>query len=480
MTLVCAMIGLLRPARLVPMLIVLAVFQGAAAINLLPGGYIPIAISISPYYLLALVCCMRLLPDFRVALAGLRRAGHEFVVEFRLWVAFSVWSVCTAFLLPRFFAGQPVDDPRTGMDLTYTHLTALQFSHSNIAQIAYLMLNLAVLTAAFASVGSGRMTIRLQRAFELSGVFVLGFGAYQKAASILHLPFPAAFLDSNIQNFTAGGFNTATYGLGLRISSTFSEPSYAGGFYAVFFAYAAVLALRRQRGARGYALLAAASLVMLTLTGATTGYAAALIVVPAVVLFEAVLPGLRRGIKPAYLIGAGAVVAAIAGEIMLIPSSAVMATLNGELLHKLQTGSAMHGLAADRVAWDLFLHTGGLGVGLGSERPRNFALYLLSNVGLIGTGLLTVIVVRLGRFCRRILRLVPRRDERSALLAAAVWALGVQLLTMLISIPDLSWPELWVLLALVGITAAEIATQRPSPPGWEPASAFAREETIAG
>jgi hypothetical protein len=123
------------------------------------------------------------------------------------------------------------------------------------------------------------------------------------------------------------------------------------------------------------------------------------------------------------------------------------------LLEKHQSSSFEQRTGADLMAIDIALDTGGIGIGLGSHKPNNLVMTLLSNTGIFG---IFVFVL----FCGGTLR--PRRvgsGEGSGLSVEKVrplrWFVIGLLAVHSIGNPNLSAVILWVGFAFViGLIAA--------------------------
>lgn len=132
----------MRPDEMVILAVVLDAFGGASVINI-GGGDFPVGIA--PYYFVAAVIAVRILPLW---VAGRIKffAGEPAAASARTMALFVVVCVASAFVLPRLFAGLPVDVPRAGVARTNSIPQApLHWSMSNCGQAAYMVLNFCVL-----------------------------------------------------------------------------------------------------------------------------------------------------------------------------------------------------------------------------------------------------------------------------------------------------------------------------------------------
>jgi len=102
---------------------------------------------------------------------------------------------------------------------------------------------------------------------------------------------------------------------------------------------------------------------------------------------------------------------------------------------KNQTLSYVHRLAADYFALQLTGATYGLGVGLGSNRPSSFATCLLSEVGIIGAILFLIAAIQISR-------------NAQGTDIALRWSLFGILFCKCLGGPDITDPQMWIMLAL--------------------------------
>jgi hypothetical protein len=450
---------LLRPRALLWLTVVAAVFQGGAVLNYVTGG--GTVIPVMPFYFVCAVLVAAVV--LRAGEAGTAWGELAPAVKTNLlWLgAFAIWAVASAFVLPRYFQGLLVNPPRVGMDISYLHLLPLHFGHSNLAQAVYLPLVLTFLLFTVTLRPAGVPVRLLYSGLVAATGVALAVGFYQKAASAFGWPYPAHLVISNLVTYRGVAYKETVNGLGLRLSSTFSEASYAGAFMAAGFIFFLTLAAgsRRHRAARFLAGLLC--LTALALTGASTGYASALAGLALFALAQLLAPLFRGRVRPAAVALTGLLVLAFGLAFVAVGPSRVTGLINTELLHKATSGSALRRFRADRVAWGVIRHTWGLGAGLGSDRPSSLILYLLSNVGVLGTLLFAIAVIQLLLMIRRRLRSEPD-VERRALLRATLYAFLTNLGALVIAVPDLSWQLTWVLWALLLAQLAAPA-RRPVP-----------------
>ena len=230
----------------------------------------------------------------------------------------------------------------------------------------------------------------------------------------------------------------AGYGGLVRIHGTFSEASAYAAFSMPLFAFTFYLWLHGIRP--GYSgCLAALSGGLLIMSTSATAYVG-MVIYGTLLMFALTYRGYVRGHVPRLgLICAGALLAAVwLGALFVLETrfgQKLSDYISVTLINKLSSDSGMERSAWNRHAWNNFLDTYGLGVGLGSARASSYALVLLSNLGVIGT---LFYLMFLGTILRRPLA-QPDPDAivceaagqavlaalSSAMVSAAVYDLGI-------------------------------------------------------
>jgi hypothetical protein len=439
-----------RPDYLLPLLVVSAAFPAATVFNVsvgnFPGG-------VQPFYFVAAFVAVRVAVIARRSHRLLPREGSAVGRASRPLMWFWLWAVPSAFILPVIFRGMSVLVPREGIPEVADVLSSgayggpLQWGLSNLAQAGYLTLCVAVVIYA-ARISGPAMSHRAVRALRLAVGIVAVVAILQLVALEFGWGFPYGLLNANpawskLYAEKVGGFS--------RVSSTFSEPSVAGGFLA-----AAWIGLMAEfvTGRRGLAFLGAAACVFVALlrTTASTGYVTALVGGALMVLFFRRIHGEKgpRRVNWRRWVGPAAVTIVVAGAMfMLSPSLLRVASLM--TLGKLHSGSLVGRMLSDVFALRILFRTYGLGVGLGSNRPSSLLTYLLSNVGLVGCLLFGVFIARLLSALRD-----ACRTERGTDLRFVLWMVIGWLVAQVLAIPDLSFSPFWAIL----VTAVSVVSAR--------------------
>ncbi len=437
-----------KPERLLSLLVLASVFEASSVFN---GSIQSFELGIPPFYLVEIFIAVQL--AILVAKQGrlLPPVGdprRKYLVPL---LAFWAWACASAFILPHLFGGTPVYEPRGGIDEQYEALTPLRWSFSNLAQVLYLTLNVSAVFYAVKVVRSPRQITTLLKTLGIAAGIAVAAGIIQRVAVFQGWAFPYELVNNNPAY--AQGFNQSMGGY-QRISSTFTEPSFAGSFIG---AIAIGLVAAFLRGRRTVAWLAAAVAAFLVLldTTATNGYVAFAVVLVCLFLYFSPFRGpkaARRFLRKGWLtlvlplLGLAALIA------IAFPSLLEAAfTLTSE---KSDTLSFLHRVSADLTAIQVFISTWGLGAGLGSNRPSSLLMTFLSTVGIIGTILFALLLWRIGKA-------FPGKSAPSAM-HWTFWSLVALLVAQTIAVPDLNRPVLWALILLV-IAQLNVPFRRPLP-----------------
>ena len=436
-----------RARYLVPLMLVSSVFVAASVVDCSIGNFV---IGVQPFYFTAILVGIRALPvlsSYRRRKLRLEPAASGTMKAF---VRFWKWAVATAFVLPLIFKGIEVINQRSDESVDATALgiegahSPLHWSFANLGQSAYLTLMLIAFFYVVASKSSTDRMADLMAALRTAIIVVAVLALTQSIAAWVGWSFPYSFFNNNPAY--SQGFEVEIEGV-RRVNGTFTEPSYAGGFLA---AGALGLLAWRLRGGRSHSLAILLSIVGLILTTASTGYATFVIGGVLLVIYLA-RETLRK--KMSRRVIRRSVVAALLVSIVVIAVLSVVPPLRQGILemtvNKTESLSFFYRISADVYAIDLLFHTYGLGTGLGSNRSSSLVPDLLSTIGIIGTLLFAIFIVRLfGQLSN-----VSSRPEGGPFTMVA-WMLVGLVIAQCVGIADLNWPPLWaVLIAAAGILA---------------------------
>lgn len=381
----------------------LACLFGASAAFLLPGGA-PITPAVA---LLPFVVAWAFSREGAAGFARLLRPGDP-----AFWLALLVlWAVASAFLLPRWFAGETLVRAAERGSLTGVELVPLRPLAGNITQSAYALGGLAAFLALRVLLAAPGALRRFADA-----VLVLAFA--NAAAALLGLAEVRLNLPSLLALVKNAGYAVMVGGeIGglVRITGTFSEASAFSAFTLPLLAFTAAL-WRQGVRPRANGLAALALLGLLLASTSATAYAA----LGAYGALAVALTGVRTlagrdpvRIGPLAVFAWGGAVLACA--IVLVHPDAVTSVaryVDTALVRKLESSSGLERSSWNLQAWRNFLDTAGVGAGLGSARASSFVLVLLSNVGVAG-------VVLFGAFAARLLGAALPADPGEAAIARA-------------------------------------------------------------
>lgn len=335
---------------------------------------------------------------------------------FKLLVFFALWSTFVTLVAPTLFHGTPVLVSRGGLDEQLAHPGALQYSVSNLAQIVYTLLGVAVLlfiarsragTPGFVSIGLGVVT-------------VLSF--WRLISQLAPIPYPEGLFDNSpnvkIIETTAEG--------DTRFRGIYSEPSSLGSGALTAMVYFAtqlphVVGWRR--------LLSVAILIMASVNGVVSDSATFLAAGLAVLaLMSAVAIGgfvlNRARVQPVVV---ALICAAVGGAAFLLP--AFSGLVDRVLSEKVASTSYASRTGGDLFSLRLLLQTWGFGVGLGSNRPSSLIPSALSRVGIPGA------LAFFGLIVTAVVRVWPQRAYRPT-----AWAFLATIVSRLMAGPGLLEP----------------------------------------
>ena len=317
---------------------------------------------------------------------------------------------------PYLFGNVEVLAAGAGLDARASGLEPLTLSLSNLAQFAYLTLNLLLLqlneSDKYVNVRSVSVALGLGVAV---GVF----------AYLLGPAWPQDLFDNNPRNFYVDSLE--------RSRAPFAEPSQMGGFAIAALPFFAIAVLRAKKWPQLLSAMvlavSSAFLLIISYSGtAIVGGALGAIVVLMVGIVRVV--GTRVRIAPVAMLGG---IAAVGAGIALLPMTVnVLARVISE---KQGTTSEVSRGYADAHGFNLLLQTDLLGAGLGSNRTSSMLSLLLSNIGIIGFGLFMVIVFT-----------AARRSLSDSSRWSSLVALTFLLSASFLSLANFASPVLWILL----------------------------------
>jgi hypothetical protein len=430
---------LLTPSRLEELLIFMAIFEGAAVLNVGGGA----GFGLSPFFFVAALLATRTIIKWYNNKILFQRG--EFAQDhLRIAAIFTGWCVVSAFLLPVLFRGTPVDSPRAGAEAVFYLALPLKWTFSNAGQAGYMVLDFLALLA-LSDFCAKRPVERLVNAYTCSGAMVVLVGMYQMLCNRFGLSFPTAFFNSN----TSWGQATAQIiGPGIhRVSATFVEPSAAGGFLSSWLVFEFILAYLGLNRRTYHWLLAIVGSLILLATASTTGYIT-LLAMLGFLFLRLAMEAVGRG---RILVRVAIIVVVVLGVTAgyLIMSHGGTSLLDAVLWQKSSSTSATVRKATVWRALAIMQDTYGLGVGLGSNRSFGTLAYIGSNLGIFGLVLFIYMLVHLTKGAISCLQYSASQLQNRAALVACIGALLAHLLGIMLSGAEISDPELWVAWGMV-------------------------------
>lgn len=348
----------------------------------------------------------------------------------RTLIGFTAWAIVATLLASLLFAGVVVYYPSTTPSpLPYGVITI-----SNIAQLSYLILSVAVVF--FLARSRPDPTVL---GLVVTVVTLLSFWRYLSVH--IGLPFPEGVFD-NSPNFKL--IEMAPGGI-QRFRGILSEPSGLAAISLVAIAYMASRATQVRGWHRvGVIIVLALAAFMASISTSAT-FVVALVVLAGFAgltfLYRVVVK--RRAISPLII---GVVLAGVGAAFWLVPLAIQL--VSGVVSEKVGSLSYDQRSTVDNVSYNILGQTYGIGIGIGSHRPSSFVAALFSTTGIPGTVMfaLTLLLV-----FRAALPFVAYRP--------VIWGLLALLTTKVIAGPDLADPSglLWIsigLLAQAGVAAS--------------------------
>jgi hypothetical protein len=294
------------------------------------------------------------------------------------------WGVISALVLPRLLAGSVavrIFDRTGGTDGAITVL--LRPVSGNITQSAYAVLDVMVFFAMrVLLVRAGRMKTFANAVLLVAAV---NCGAAAIGLAEYYAGFPRILEPLRNANYTV--FDTYEVGGVARVQGTFPEASMFAMFTLPLLAFTSNLWLSGAFSPHS-GVLALCSLFLLLISTSGTAYvglAAYLVIVSIQLAARLFTTGTVPRLRALVV---GAMLAILVVGILLVvsprPLEYVVKFFDTAVLRKLSSASGVDRAMANRIAWNDFVETHGLGVGLGSARASSFVLVLLSNLGVVG------------------------------------------------------------------------------------------------
>lgn len=343
--------------------------------------------------------------DMLVILAALarrgiwREIGAVFVRIGAAWIvcALMIYVCIGALLFPRLFAGQTSAfvTSRTGRGV---YEAALAPVSANISQAGYFILGgLTFLAACLLLRRSGTLA-DIRRGFFLWFSLHVLMGALDLLGKVLG----AGDILAPIRTANYAMLTQVTEAGFWRIAGAFSEASSFGGASLAGLAF--TYTYWRKTGSKFALGLGAALFVLLLLSTSSTAYVGlAIVSVPVVFSIVKSLASGRLRVGEALLIALlpPLLLSAIAAS-LFYPHffDPVLQLVDNTVINKVTSASGQERSYWNYKSLQSFFDTGGLGVGLGSSRASSWPIAVLSQLGLFGTAMMTVLLAMLVRGVR--------------------------------------------------------------------------------
>ena len=362
------------------------------------------------------------------------------------------WSVTVTLLAPALFAGTPVLIAAAGIDNQLADPGELAYSTSNVAQVAYLIIGVAVVFYLGGIKG-------LPSGFLSPGLALVATICFIRLLSVNYgTPWVPRFFDNSqsvayIETFIGGK---------ERFRGVFAEPSELAASSLVTLVYFLTRLPVMIPNRRIWAFLVIA-MTAANLWASTSGTAIAASCALLAIIGGIGLHNFFSGNWRIPIWGAMLGVAIFIGAVLA--SSVWIEALTVAIQSKMGTASFSVRTGADMFSLEVLANTWGLGAGLGSNRPSTFLPMLLSNIGIVGALIFIFAAVTLAR------RAWGTPDMRPV-----VWAFVALMVSKSVAGPNFSDPLIWLMLGMF----ANAAWNQPGPetldrskheaPGWASAS----------
>lgn len=381
---------LLHGARLSITVMCLSTLLGAAAGLTLPALG---SASIQPSHLLMMflvLSCLMRPRQAQAALTSLQYPGPGF-----WFAAYIVFSVLSAFFLPRIFAGATLvySSARGASGMMSTIASPLGPGSANLTQSVYLLGDLVCFVAicGLARLGYARF---IAHALVITAFICLVFAVIDVGTFMAGWPEMLDFIrNANYTMHTAetiSGFK--------RIVGSFPEASAYGSIALAFFSFTLLLWLERFPS-RLAGVTTICLLISIALCTSTTAYVASAFVITLFILFSVKRLASGGALKghAAFLVFTVLIIPAMVIGLMLVPDvwGALKDLTSMTLVDKIDSQSGEERTAWNTMALIAFVETSTFGGGLGTVRTSSFAAALLSNVGLTGTALFLIFLYSL-------------------------------------------------------------------------------------
>ena len=444
----------LSPSQLMRLMLIVSVFEAAAALTL--GSF-----GVQPALLPSLVFIAYMIMQLML---GVHYRGTAVVLQtLQPFLVVTAWALVGSYVMPRLFQDAVYVWPQKA---TFPFvLTLLAPSPTNLNQDAYLAINALFVVFAGIYLASTRGGLASYIHFYFySGFVAAAVSVWQLANRIAGVPYPEDLFYSN------PGWailTEQTIGAVPRINGPFSEPSSLASYMASLVCAAGWLLLRGNRSPLTIWVFIA-GIGTVAISTSTTGFAVLALVSVALPLMALVTGSTRllgsymKMALPVLLFAVFLVATAYVFAPAVIDSAQLVidATLSkqGSSSYDDRTSADLDSLAAMLAAY-------GLGVGWGSNRSSSLIPGLLANLGAPGFLGLVWFGIGVGRRVRATRHLRCTADQRMVIDACCGGLVGYLLGAMMAG-PTINSLTFFFLLALLIACISQIQSKtapRPAP-----------------
>jgi hypothetical protein len=450
-----AVLYVLAGKQLLPVMMFMTVFQGAALIIVGGGSG---GVSLAPAQAVLFIVIVEKL--FRHNEASPHPKAQELVTT--VLFLYGGYAIVSAIFCPFFFQGILVSNPRSGLGAPLT------WSMYNITQLTYLFLGIAVYLLVVYRTSSAEIE-RSMNWYLAGSTFAAYVAMYQWLAFNTGLPFPSELLHSNSQHvifeaYDLGGFT--------RVNSTFTEAAAAAGSFTTALGLV-IWRLMFVRCDFRHLVCFISLLIGLVLTRSSMGYAALAFIIGVTALLY-----IRR-VRVHQTVALWRTSFACAGlvAILFVLLAPGARTYVGALLDKVLFTKTQSASYEERTAWNNAALAAAsdsywMGAGWGSLRASSLIANILGTVGIPGLFLF-------GCFCVLTIRFAMKSPHgQTQIQKTAIIPILVSLLDCVLAGPEMTDPVVWFMFGVAASCvnpsakrssiAARRLENRPQEPNYGP------------
>lgn len=467
-------IALFRRQWLLPALMIASTLQALSVLNI-DFGHGQLRRSVTAFPLIAIVITLSLAGRMKTLCFRREWLDGSAGLNAKLWLAYAAIAVVGATLLPFIFSHTPVY-LWTGKNSFEAGLTPLQWSLSNLAQAANLVLLIGVLIYIRLHREDRLLVKRMVIGLVIALVFSALMGLEQRLAWHQNVPMLGDFW----ANSPDDPHKLISYtGQIARVSWPFTDASYGSAWYAAMLGGSLVVFFVgkcRQLALFGMIISTFALLNGLGATGIAAIGVFCLLGAMLWIAFYVNRPPLRWALGYQFVFAALVVACYVLAVYVMLRHNGVLPNARASVANffagknptfwgDIQPQTNLHGLTLLR---DSF----GLGVGLGSNRASSYFVSLFSNSGLLG-GLMFLVALAHLLFVMIKTQMSSKTNDTALFLTGSLCA---AIISVAIAVPDQNWPSYWV---FVLTSYAWISQSVPSVPTPDPNGESTAEFEIA-